>query len=221
MQKLRTGFLRDFAALVRNTVGILAACRQIIMSYPRSFHPSLLWLSTALLLPWLESPAAAAEEPLPALFSAPQISKIGMVLGIALVLSAVFESAMTPIFNWRVFLSRFEGKGIKTPLTIAVALAVFWKYDIDLVRELLVAMGREPSSVPLSLTGKVLSAFLISGGSQGVFDLLKKLGFRDEKAREQRLRALAAQHAVKNNPAAPTVPSHRRPAAESAQELAA
>ena len=53
--------------------------------------------------------------------------KLIQVLFMFLVLSVVFETALTPIFNWRVFCARFDGKGVKTPLTVIAAVVVFWK----------------------------------------------------------------------------------------------
>ena len=44
---------------------------------------------------------------------------IGEILALLFVISIVFETALTPIFNWRLFAKYFEGKGVKTPVTIA------------------------------------------------------------------------------------------------------
>ncbi len=41
--------------------------------------------------------------------------QIGEVLALLFVISLVFETALTPIFNWRFFAKHFEGKGVKTP----------------------------------------------------------------------------------------------------------
>lgn len=66
--------------------------------------------------------------------------KIGKILIVFLVLSIVFEVALTPIFNWRFFLQHFEGKGYKTPIIITLAFVVFWSYDLDIVKDLLNAL---------------------------------------------------------------------------------
>lgn len=47
-----------------------------------------------------------------------KVGNVGKVLFIFLALSVVFEVALTPIFNWRVFLAHFEERGWKTPLGI-------------------------------------------------------------------------------------------------------
>ena len=40
--------------------------------------------------------------------------QIGEILVLLFVISVVFETALTPIFNWRVFARFCEGKGVKT-----------------------------------------------------------------------------------------------------------
>lgn len=68
-----------------------------------------------------------------------------------------------------------EGKGYKTPITVALAFIVFWSYGLDIIRDLLVALG-EPASK--SLGGQILTALLIAGGSSGVFQIFTKLKIR-------------------------------------------
>jgi hypothetical protein len=172
-------------------------------------------LLSAVIIPGLiEATAYAADGPLPQPFPEAQHSGVGTALGMILVLSLVLESAMTPIFNWRVFLSRFEAKGLKTPLTVAVAFAVFWKYDIDIIHDLLVALNRSPANTPMTLTGKLLSSLLIAGGSQGIFDLLRRLNFRDQVAREQRLRDVIATRTARSNTPAVSLVNNRDPGTE-------
>ena len=119
------------------------------------------------------------------------LAQVGSVLLIFLVMSVVFEVALTPVFNWRVFLARFEGKGVKTPTVIILAFFVFWRYDLDIVRDLLVALGYEAE---LSFGGQFLTALLIAGGSDGVLRVFTRLGIRDPKSRAEK--AKAAQAAV-------------------------
>jgi len=111
------------------------------------------------------------------------MEKVGEVLLVFLVLSVVFEVALTPIFNWRVFLKHLEGKGWKTPITVALAFIVFWSYDLDVVKDLLVALGYSASQ---TTGGQVLTALLIAGGSDGVLRIFTKLGIRDPAERKRR-----------------------------------
>lgn len=120
---------------------------------------------------------------------------VGSVLVVFLVLSVVFESALTPIFNWRIFLLHFEGKGVKVPLTVAAAFIVFWAYDLDIVARLMTALGHDQEA---NFGGRVLTAFLIAGGSDGIFRIFSKLGIRNpterkEKAEEARKQAQQGQ----------------------------
>jgi hypothetical protein len=118
------------------------------------------------------------------------MSKIGDILVKFLVLSVIFESALTPIFNWRIFLERFEEKGLKTPITVILALLTFWIYDLDIFREVLVSFGLPDKS---GFVGKVITALLIAGGSNGVLTIFDKLHIRDLKARKTKADEARAQ----------------------------
>ena len=123
---------------------------------------------------------------------------LGEVLVAFLVLSLIFESALTPIFNWRVFAARFEGQGVKTPLTVILALLVFWGYKLDILRDVLVALRRPPEPPEITFWGQVITAFLIAGGSDGVFRIFTKLKIRDPAARKAKAeQARAALEAKK------------------------
>ncbi len=111
---------------------------------------------------------------------ADMLGKVGSVLLVFLVLSIVFESALTPVFNWRVFRKRFDGKGVKTPIVVILAFVVFWNYDLDIVNDILVAMNYLAETTPRghTLPGQALTALLIAGGSSGIFNIYKRLGIR-------------------------------------------
>ena len=112
------------------------------------------------------------------------MDSVGRVLVVFLVLSVVFEVALTPLFNWRVFMARFEGKGYKTPITVALAFIVFWGYGLDIIKDLLVALGKPASQ---SIGGQILTALLIAGGSSGVYQIFTKLKIRmDSEEREKK-----------------------------------
>ena len=71
----------------------------------------------------------------PLLDETTMLGKVGSVLLVFLVLSVVFESALTPVFNWRLFREKFKGKGLKTPIVVILAFVVFWSYDLDIINE--------------------------------------------------------------------------------------
>ena len=100
---------------------------------------------------------------------------VGRVLLVFLVLSVVFEVALTPIFNWRVFMAHFEERGLKTPITVILAFVVFWSYGLDIISDLLTALDKPTGR---SLGGQILTALLIAGGSSGVFQVFTRLGIR-------------------------------------------
>lgn len=120
-----------------------------------------------------------------------QIVNILMVL---LVISVVFETALTPLFNWRIFAQHCEGKGVKTPITILAAIALLWSYDIDIFRSIIDAFNNvsEQSGAPnstessSSLFGRIMTGFLVAGGSGAIFNIFRKLGLRDPKQIQQK-----------------------------------
>jgi hypothetical protein len=132
-------------------------------------------------------PGKATEPGFP---SGVDMSKIGDILIKFLVLSVIFESALTPIFNWRIFLEYFDEKGLKTPITVILALLTFWVYDLDIFREVLVSFGLPDKS---GFVGKVITALLIAGGSNGVLTIFDKLHIRDLKARKTKAGEARAQ----------------------------
>lgn len=118
-----------------------------------------------------------------------KLDAVGEVLLVFLVLSVAFEVALTPVFNSRLYLARFEGKGVKVPLTIVLALIVFWGYELDIIQELLNALGHTTTDgqpISLSFGGQLLTAFLIAGGSDGTFRIFSKLGIRNPKERKEK-----------------------------------
>ena len=113
-------------------------------------------------------------------------NKIMEEFGVILILSIVFEVALTPIFNWNIYKRNFiEGSGMKTPITIILALLVFWKYDIDIIRDLLKALGY--INVELSFGGRLITAFIIAGGSNGVYKIIQGLSkFKVNESKTQK-----------------------------------
>ena len=106
--------------------------------------------------------------------------EIGNVLALLFVISIVFETALTPIFNWRFFAKHCEGKGVKTPITVVAAVALLWSYDIDIFKHVIDAFagadaGTESSS---NIIGRIMTGFLVAGGSGAIFNIFTKLGLR-------------------------------------------
>ena len=138
--------------------------------------------------------------------------QIGEILALLFVISLVFETALTPIFNWRFFAKHFEGKGVKTPLTIAAAVALLWSYDIDIFKHIIDAFAHDDAKTSSNFVGRVMTGLLVAGGSGAIFNIFTKMKLRDpdklaEKAAQARGQPAPAQPAAAAAPAAAGAPA--------------
>ena len=138
--------------------------------------------------------------------------QIGEILALLFVISLVFETALTPIFNWRFFAKHFEGKGVKTPLTIAAAVALLWSYDIDIFKHIIDAFAEDDAKTSSNFVGRVMTGLLVAGGSGAIFNIFTKMKLRDpdklaEKAAQARGQPAPAQPAAAAAPAAAGAPA--------------
>lgn len=92
------------------------------------------------------------------------------------VLAVLVESALSLIFNWRVFQEFFNQRAIKTVVLFVVSLIVVKTFDIDIVAELMKIYNQ--GSSPGDLMSTTLTAMILAGGSSGVNNLFVALGFR-------------------------------------------
>jgi len=129
------------------------------------------------------------------------LDEIGKILLMYLILAMVFEAALTPIFSWRVFLERFDGKGYKVPVAVIIVFLVLWKYDLDIFPKLLTILGY-PMGSKVSLAGQIVTALLIAGGSDGVLQIFTKLGIRNPLALKKKAGAAQRSLAEKKPPSA-------------------
>ena len=144
-----------------------------------------IFFGTAFVLVCLIANPAFAQVPSPP--ETADLQRIGDVLLLFLVLSVVFEVALTPVFNSRFYLAYLDGQGLKIPITIALALLVFWAYDLDIIRDTLNALEQKDAfgkRISLSFGGQILTALLIAGGSDGIFRIFSKLGIRNPAERK-------------------------------------
>ena len=109
--------------------------------------------------------------------------QIGEVLTLLFVISLVFETALTPVFNWRLFARFCEGKGYKTPITITAAVALLWGYDIDIFKHVIDAFAEGGAKTGSSSTfiGRIMTGLLVAGGSGAIFNLFTKMNLRNPK----------------------------------------
>lgn len=111
-------------------------------------------------------------------------TKAGRALLKYLVLAIVLESAMTTLFQWRRYQKVAYRRGWKTPITVAVAYLILTAYpELDAFTDVLKAVGVENvgKGYHYDLGGfitRVLTAFLLAGGSAGFVKIYQSLGIR-------------------------------------------
>jgi hypothetical protein len=102
-------------------------------------------------------------------------------LVILFVMAILIESALAVIFNWRLFLELFYGRGVRTLVMIIVSLFTVWTFNIDVVQTMLSQYGLVSSDEGNTFS-RVLTALILAGGSAGVYRILVALGYREERS---------------------------------------
>ena len=103
--------------------------------------------------------------------------KAAYTLLLVLVLALLLETGLSTLFNWRIFLRYFEEKGLKVPIAVITAFLFVNQFDIDSIAEVLGAFAGKTYNH--GTLGKILTAFIIAGGSSAIFTLFEKLGIRN------------------------------------------
>jgi len=100
---------------------------------------------------------------------------------ILFVLAVLIESALAVIFNWRLFLEMFNGRGVKTLVAILVSWVVVVTFDLDqkVFEALLAAYGITGEQTDRTI-GIILTTLILAGGSGGVNRILVALGYREK-----------------------------------------
>jgi hypothetical protein len=101
-----------------------------------------------------------------------------------LILAFLLETGLAIVFNYRWFLYYFDGLGVKTPISFFVSLAFVSAYKIDIVSDYITVVNPEYPSL-MKFSGYVITALIVSGGSNVIFNLFKKLGLRAPTARQK------------------------------------
>ncbi|MER9465369.1 hypothetical protein NKI82_05525 [Mesorhizobium sp. M0482] len=105
-------------------------------------------------------------------------------LVILFVMAILIESALAVIFNWRLFLELFYGRGVKTLVMIAVSALVVWTFNIDVVHTMLASYQLSDPSAGSDTLSRFLTALILAGGSSGVYQILVSLGYRQARTPE-------------------------------------
>jgi len=144
------------------------------------------WLVVALtFVPAVALAQQGAPDNVLALGSSQIYDKSLKALTILLVAAILIENALAVVFNWRVFLTYFSLRGVKTIVSFAVSYVVVLSFDIDVVGDLMSAYmtpeGATGTEVPnlSSPVSRILTALILAGGSGGVNNLMVALGYRD------------------------------------------
>jgi hypothetical protein len=95
------------------------------------------------------------------------------------VLAVLLESALALIFNWRPFIIYFDGRGVRTVISLALSWTVTWFLRLDLVEELYKAAHGPDQVYDLQGVGIFITALVVAGGSAGVNNIFRALGFRE------------------------------------------
>lgn len=108
-------------------------------------------------------------------------AQLGKAFILWVFVAVIMEESGNSIFNWKIYKENLGGKGLKTPIMIALAVFICASFDVDIFREVLGAVGIAGDSNWISLG---ISALLLSGGSGTAFRVLERLRQAGKKAAE-------------------------------------
>ena len=99
-------------------------------------------------------------------------------LFVLFVLALLLESGLAVLFRWRPFLMYFDGRGVKTVVSVGFALLFVWSFDMDIVTDLVNAYSQRATPFQRGIEGFLITALIVAGGSAAVNNILVALGFR-------------------------------------------
>ncbi len=136
------------------------------------------------------------------------------VLFTIVVLSFLIERALALVFENAWFVERFTGKGVKEPITFAVAFAVCKNWDFDALSVILVKERTQ-------LWGHLLTAAIVAGGSKASIKLFHDVLGIQSSAEKKRQEISAAERKAASEVARAEVLGAATPAARRAVQEAA
>ena len=115
------------------------------------------------------------------------VGRAARLLFSMVVVAIILESAFAVLFNWRVFLEFFDGRGVRTILMFIGAYLVVDGFNQDYVASLFqLYLGSSETTQPASTLGtKVLTALVLAGGSASVNSLMAALNLRQNRSAEE------------------------------------
>jgi hypothetical protein len=103
------------------------------------------------------------------------------------VIAVLLENAFAVIFNWRVFLTYFSLRGVKTIIMVASSLLIVWSFGIDVMANLIAVYQSSPGT-PVKPASNAftlfITALILAGGSAGINRIMVALGFRTDRQEE-------------------------------------
>jgi len=99
-------------------------------------------------------------------------------LFVLFVLALLLESGLAVLFRWRPFLVYFDGRGVKTVVSVVLALLFVWSFDMDIVTDLVNVYSQRATPFKHGFEGYVITALILAGGSAAVNSIFVALGFR-------------------------------------------
>lgn len=115
----------------------------------------------------------------------PVLPESGKAIVKLFVLAALLESALALLFNWRPFVVSLDGRAVKPLVSLIAAYAVVLSFGLHTIEDLLRAYGSGPFGEGGRIFSQIIEAMIIAGGSSGVNNLLRTLGFRAIPSAEQ------------------------------------
>ena len=104
------------------------------------------------------------------------------------VLAVLLENAFSIIFNWRVFLTYFSLRGVKTIIMVAISYLIVSLFKLDIVAALLNTYNAhtlEPEPIKSYFPSKFITALILAGGSAGVYNVMYALGYRSDRRADE------------------------------------
>lgn len=96
------------------------------------------------------------------------VQRLGEVLLAVIVLSFFVERSLSLLFEHRVYVQRFKGRGFKEPIALIVSVAVCWAWQFDALSIVFVADQ-------MNWVGYFVTGAIIAGGSKASIRLFHDL----------------------------------------------
>jgi hypothetical protein len=126
--------------------------------------------------------AAAAAEPAAPGFGPEVFEQAGRAVFYLFVMAVILESALALLFNWKPFVENLVPRAVRPVIAFIAAILVVYLLGMDVVAAL--ANALDGAKHEATVTGRVITAMVIAGGSAGVNTMLIALGFRSVRTPE-------------------------------------